>query len=128
MAGSVGRAVELSLGHSDGRLEGALVDALGGAELVVNATSVGMGGVSEMSTIHQPVDPALIGVGSVVVDLIYYPAETALMAAMRVRGVETYGGLSMLVCQAARAFTLWTGVEAPVVAMRAAAQDVLASR
>ena len=128
MAGSAGRAVELSLGHPDGRLEGALVDALGGAELVVNATSVGMGGVSDMSAVDLPVDPALIGTGSVVVDLIYHPAETALMAAMRVRGIEAYGGLSMLVCQAARAFTLWTGIEAPVVAMHAAAQASLASR
>jgi len=114
MAGSAGRAVELSVGHPDGRLEGALVDALGGAELVVNATSVGMGGVSDMSAVDLPVDPALIGTGSVVVDLIYHPAETALMASMRVRGIE--------------AFTLWTGVEAPVVAMHAAAQASLASR
>jgi len=124
MAGSVGRAVELS----PDRPNGALVDALGVAELVVNATSVGMGGVSEMSIIDLPVDPALIGAGSVVVDLIYHPAETALMAAMRVKGIEAYGGLSMLVCQAARSFTLWTGVEAPVVAMHAAAQASLVSR
>jgi len=128
MAGPVGRAVELSAGHPDGQLEGVLADALGGAELVVNATSVGMGGVSETSTVDLPVDPALIGSGSVVVDLIYHPAETALMAAMRTRGIEAHGGLSMLVCQAARAFTLWTGVEAPVVAMHAAAQASLASR
>ena len=128
MAGSAGRALELSLGHPGGRLEGALADALGDAELVVNATSVGMGGSSEMSTIDLPVDPALIGAGSVVVDLIYHPAETALMAAMRVRGIEAYGGLSMLVCQAARAFTLWTGVEAPLLAMHTAAQASLASR
>ena len=127
MAGSAGSAVELSLGHPDRRLGVALVDALEGADLVVNATSVGMGGVSEMSTIDLPVDPALIGAESVVVDLIYHPAETALMAAMRVRGIEAYGGLSMLVCQAARAFTLWTGVEAPVVAMHAAAQASIAS-
>lgn len=124
MAGSVGRAVELS----PDRPNGALVDALGVAELVVNATSVGMGGVSEMSIIDLPVDPALIGAGSVVVDLIYHPTETALMAAMRVKGIEAYGGLSMLVCQAARSFTLWTGVEAPVVAMHAAAQASLVSR
>ena len=127
MAGSAGSAVELSLGHPDRRLGVALVDALEGADLVVNATSVGMGGVSEMSTIDLPIDPALIGAESVVVDLIYHPAETALMAAMRVRGIEAYGGLSMLVCQAARAFTLWTGVEAPVVAMHAAAQASIAS-
>ena len=82
MAGSVGRAVDLSVGHPDGRLKGALVDALGGAELVVNATSVGMGGVSVMSAVDLPVDPALIGTGSVVVDLIRdneLDAATALL-------------------------------------------------
>ena len=96
--------------------------------MVVNATSVGMGGVSEMSTVDLPVDPALIGAGSVVVDLIYHPPETSWLAALRACGIEAHGGLSMLLFQAARAFTLWTGEEAPVSAMEAAARSALAGR
>jgi shikimate dehydrogenase len=64
----------------------------------------------------------------VVVDLIYHPAETVWLAALRGRGIEAHNGLSMLVFQAAHAFTLWTGLEAPVAAMDAAARAVLARR
>ena len=45
------------------------------------------------------------------------------MEALRDREVEAHGGLSMLIFQAARAFKLWTGKEAPVDAMRNAALD-----
>jgi shikimate dehydrogenase len=76
----------------------------------------------------HPVDPDLVAAGAVVVDLIYHPAQSAWLAALRGRGVEAHNGLSMLVHQAAHAFTLWTGVEAPVAAMDAAARAALARR
>jgi shikimate dehydrogenase len=47
--------------------------------------------------------------------------ETPLLAAARARGVPCANGLGMLVHQAALAFELWTGVDAPLPAMRAAA-------
>ena len=114
LAGAAGRALELS----------SLRDAVAGADLVVNATSVGMAG----SGAGHPVDPDLVATGAVAVDLIYHPAETAWLAALRGRGVEAHNGLSMLVYQAAHAFTLWTGVEAPVAAMDAAARAALTRR
>ena len=43
------------------------------------------------------------------------------MEELKNRKVEVYGGLSMLIFQAAKAFKLWTGQEAPVDAMRKAA-------
>ena len=98
--------------------------AVAGADLVVNATSLGMAG----SEAGHPVDPDLVAAGAVVVDLIYHPAQSAWLAALRGRGVEAHNGLSMLVHQAAHAFTLWTGVEAPVAAMDAAARAALARR
>ena len=125
LAGPVGRPVDMVTHASPGGVDPVLVEALAGAALVVNATSVGMAGVSLDGL---PVDPELVGAGAVAVDLIYHPAETAWMAALRARGMEAYGGLSMLVFQAARAFTLWTGVEAPVAAMDAAARTALAAR
>jgi shikimate dehydrogenase len=90
------------------------------ADIVVNATPVGMGADEAL-----PCDPAVLGgTGQVVVDLIYDPLETAWLAAARARGAHTVGGLGMLVYQAAHAFTLWTGVDAPVAAMRAAVESV----
>ncbi len=118
LAGSAGRVLD---GAGDG-----LADALATADLVVNATPIGMAGTA--SSADLPIDPALVGDGAVAVDLIYHPAETDWMAALRRRGIEAHGGLSMLVFQAARAFVLWTGVEAPVSAMDAAARAVLATR
>jgi shikimate dehydrogenase len=114
LAGAAGHALESS----------SVGGAVAGADLVVNATSLGMAG----SEAGHPVDPDLVAAGAVVVDLIYHPAQSAWLAALRGRGVEAHNGLSMLVHQAAHAFTLWTGVEAPVAAMDAAARAALARR
>ncbi len=88
------------------------------ADLVVNATSVGMGDDRSL-----PCDPALLHTGQIVVDLIYNPLETAWLAAARTAGIEAHNGLSMLIHQAAIAFTLWTGSDAPVSAMRAVVEN-----
>lgn len=92
------------------------------ADLVVNATPLGMtgGGAGAL-----PVDPARLHAGQLVVDLVPNPAETALMAAARARGAQAAGGLGMLVHQGALAFEMWTGLEPPVEAMRAAARRAL---
>ncbi|MGH9040656.1 MAG: shikimate dehydrogenase [Acidimicrobiia bacterium] len=102
-----------------------LADAAGQGdayEVVVNATPLGMGGEA------PPLDVGRLGPRQVVVDLVYHPAETPLLAAARARGVRTQNGLPMLVHQAARSFTLWTGVEAPLAVMQAAAREALAAR
>ena len=92
------------------------LDDIAAADVVVNATSVGMGAHASM-----PCDPTLLRPGQVAVDLVYEPLETAWLAALRRRGVEAHNGLSMLAYQAAAAFELWTGIEAPVDVMRQAA-------
>ena len=98
-------------------------DDIAGADLVVNATSVGMGAGSAADPKRgdMPCDPTLLRPGQVAVDLVYEPLETPWLAALRQRGVEAHNGLSMLAYQAAAAFELWTGVEAPVDVMRQAA-------
>ena len=92
------------------------------ADLVVNATSVGMGSApGDRDAI--PVDPALLRAGQTVVDLVYLPLRTPLLAAAEAAGARPVDGIGMLVHQAARAVELWTG-EAPVVAaMDAAARS-----
>jgi shikimate dehydrogenase len=109
-----------------GRVGGA--EAIGEAELVVNATPLGMAGGGRASVGALPLDPAMLRAGQVVVDLIYHPAETPLLAAAAQVGATPVNGLGMLVHQAAHAFTRWTGRDAPVAAMRAAADAELTSR
>lgn len=98
---------------------------IGDFDLVVNATPLGMSGHSGP---QMPVDPALLQPDQLLVDLIYEPAETPLLAAARERGLRAFNGVRMLVHQAARAFELWTGTEAPVEAMVAATTKALARR
>jgi shikimate dehydrogenase len=100
-------------------------DEVADADLVVNATSLGMAGAGDGAL---PCDPARLGPGQVVVDLVYEPLDTPLLVAARARGAEARDGLGMLLHQAARAFTAWTGVPAPVGAMDAAARAALAAR
>jgi shikimate dehydrogenase len=95
------------------------------AELVVNATPVGMHGPAE-GRLPCPAD--VLHDGQVVVDLVYDPLETALMVEARRRGARAHNGVSMLVFQAAEAFERWTGRDAPVAAMLTAAGSALQSR
>jgi shikimate dehydrogenase len=88
-------------------------------DIVVNATSVGMG------TRDLPIDESLIHDRHVVADLVYHPLETALLAAARARGARAIDGLGMLVHQAALQQELWLGRLADTAAMRRAAMEQL---
>jgi shikimate dehydrogenase len=57
---------------------------------------------------------------AVVVDLVYKPLETAVLARARARGLKTVDGLGMLLHQGALAFERWTGLPAPIEVMRRA--------
>lgn len=83
--------------------------------LVVNATPLGMQGEP------GPIPVERLNPGQLVVDTVYHPMETPFLAAARARGIPAVNGLGMLVHQAALAFEQWTGVAAPLDAMRAAA-------
>jgi shikimate dehydrogenase len=89
------------------------------ADLVVNATPLGAHGES------LPI-PAL-GPDVLVVDLLYRPRQTPLLAAARDAGASSYGGLGLLLHQAGLAFELWTGRPAPLDVMSAAAMTELAA-
>ena len=97
----------------------------------MNATPVGMGVVvpfDERTPTPDvfPVDPERLAPGQLVADLIYDPPITPLVAAARARGVAAVNGLGMLIHQAAIAFRLWTGEDAPLEAMSAAAMAAIA--
>jgi shikimate dehydrogenase len=92
-------------------------DSAAAADIVVNATPVGMAGDPAL-----PLPANVLGGGHVVVDLVYEPRETPLLAAAAARGALPVGGLGMLVHQAALQVERWTGLAAPVVAMRTAVE------
>lgn len=100
------------------------------ADLVVNATPLGMGVVTGADGTPEPLpfEPASLRTGQVVVDLIYHPATTPLLAAARDRGAVAVNGLGMLIHQAAHAFRRWTGKDPPLEAMSAAAVAELTRR
>lgn len=91
---------------------GALRAAIAEADLVVNATTVGMRPAD-----GPPVDPAWLRRGTRVYDLIYQH-ETRLVRAARRRGCVASGGLSMLLYQGAESLRLWLRREPPIDAMR----------
>jgi shikimate dehydrogenase len=83
----------------------ALPDGIG---LVFNATTLGMAGQPPLA-----IDLAPLPGDAVVFDAVYAPLDTALLQAARARGLATIDGLAMLIGQAATAFALFYGAEAP---------------
>ncbi len=110
-------ALAAALAGPVGRV-GAASDATG-CDLVVNATPAGMNDVAAGPP-GWPIDPALLGPGQVVVDLVYHPPLTPWLEAAAAQGATVMNGLGMLVHQAALQIERWTGLEAPVDAMWAA--------
>ncbi|MGD9794685.1 MAG: shikimate dehydrogenase, partial [Acidimicrobiia bacterium] len=96
------------------------------ADLIVNATPVGMGEAPATDGVTAlPFDPDLLRAGSIVAELVYHPSVTPLMGEAVARGARAVGGLGMLVHQAARAIELWSGRRPPVDVMWGAARDRL---
>ena len=91
-----------------------LSDVLSGADVLINATSVGMTPDEESS----PVPAGLLKSGLVVFDIVYNPVRTKLLREADETGAQTVGGVDMLVWQGALAFEKWTGRPAPFDLMR----------
>jgi shikimate dehydrogenase len=92
------------------------------ADLLVNCTSVGLHDAGETFA-ALPLAPEDLGDYATVVDLVYRPGGTPLLAAARERGAATVDGLEILVAQGALSFTLWSGLEPDRAAMRRAVAD-----
>jgi shikimate dehydrogenase len=90
--------------------------ALAHADLLINATPVGLAGKEQAVLI----DVEELPTSALVLDMIFNPPETPLLQAARACGCLVLNGLPMLLYQGALAFTLWTGQDAPVEVMRRA--------
>jgi shikimate dehydrogenase len=91
------------------------------ADVVINATSIGLGDASA----RVPLDPHSLEADMVVADVIFNPPETRLIRDARERGCQTLDGLGMLVNQAVIAFKIWTGRDANADVMRDALEEFL---
>lgn len=91
--------------------------ALRSADILVNATPIGMEGSEDEMALP---DLAALRPETVVCDLIYVPKETHLLKEAARRGCKTVSGLGMQLYQAVPAFKLWTGHDMDIgVARRA---------
>jgi len=104
-----------------------VVHAAEDAAVVIQATSAtlsaAMGGGGGRAAWLEALEPALRP-GMMVLDMVYTPRRTELLAAAAAAGAIVVDGVSMLVHQGARSFELWTGHPAPVAAMRRALDAV----
>ena len=87
---------------------------LEGADILINATSVGM----SPDVDKTPVPARLLKPGLIVVDIVYNPIKTRLLKEAETTGAQTIGGLDMLAWQGAIAFEKWTGRKAPLDLMK----------
>ncbi|MCB0076021.1 MAG: shikimate dehydrogenase [Anaerolineales bacterium] len=98
--------------------EALLQVALNEANVLINATSVGM----EPHIDHSPLPESIsLHEGLAVYDLVYSPRRTRLLEQAEGAGARPIDGLGMLIHQGAVAFELWTGQRAPLDEMRRAA-------
>jgi shikimate dehydrogenase len=121
-------ALRQSLGeHVECNLESAsLIEAAGcfeAATLLVQATSATLEsnpGALEFAA-SLPID--LLPTDAAVVDMVYEPLKTSVLALAEERGLTIVDGLGMLLHQGAIAFEMWTGFEPPLDVMRSALND-----
>jgi shikimate dehydrogenase len=90
-----------------------------GADLIVNATSVGMKDGDGM-----PAPGLSFHIDQCVFDVIYN-RDTKLLLDAREAGARVLGGMKMLIYQGARAFEIWTSAPAPVEVMHVALEKAL---
>ena len=90
------------------------------ADLVVNATPVGLR--------NESLPVPRVGPDTLVVDLLYHPAVTPLQTQAREAGASVFGGIGLLLHQAALSLELWTGQQPPLEVMSAPALAAFAEQ
>jgi shikimate dehydrogenase len=111
LAGAVGQSHPAGPDAARGHGLDALPDLLSGADVLVNATSVGM------DEDRSPVPREALHGDLAVLDAVYSPLETRLLEDAAAVGATTIDGAWMLLYQGVEAFEQWTGRSAPVGVM-----------
>lgn len=92
---------------------------LSNMDVIINATPVGM------SQDESLIDKKFINKDHVVFDMVYTPKNTRLIKDAKAKGAEVILGYEMLLYQGIAQFELYTGMKAPIKAMRKALEDCL---
>jgi shikimate dehydrogenase len=117
-ARDLARAMSMRMRHSAVVRACSMRDpCLADADLVVNATPIGMGND------EVPVDLAQLKPGAAVFDMVYGRDETRFVREARVSGHNAMDGLRMLLHQGVAAFNLWFGDDPPAEVMWRALQE-----
>jgi shikimate dehydrogenase len=87
--------------------------------LLVQSTSATLAGSPDALGFAAQLALEALPRDAAVVDLVYKPRETAVLARAKERGLRTVDGFGMLLHQGALAFELWTHMPAPLDVMRA---------
>ena len=105
------RAAELAASFPPARSFGfdRLNNALEGAQLVVNTSTLGMAGAPPLG-----IDLSAIGLNATICDIVYYPLETNLLKQAKEGGWKAVDGLGMLLHQAVPGFEKWFGARPTV--------------
>lgn len=90
--------------------------ALSGSALLINATSLGLEHQARLD-----IDLTALPAGAPVMDMVYRPLETPLLAQARAEGRPAVDGLAMLIGQAVPAYVAFFGQEPPTLDVRALA-------
>ena len=88
------------------------LDWIGKLDMLINATSVGMDGLS------CPIQEKLIAKSKIAIDIIYTPKKTPFLKIAESKKIPILNGIPMLLYQGVKAFEIWTGTSAPVTLMK----------
>lgn len=91
------------------------------AEILINATSIGLGDANA----RVPISVSSLRPELIVADVIFNPPQTRLLRDAEARGCKTLDGLGMLVNQAVIGFKIWTGIDPDPAVMREALEEFL---
>ena len=108
MAESLAKEIECGYGELSNK------DKIMEADIIINATSVGMSPMNNDS----PVDLNALQPGQIIYDIIYNPLETKLLHHAKSIGCQVISGYEMLLRQAVDQFELWTKKNAPIDVMK----------
>jgi shikimate dehydrogenase len=93
-----------------------LREACADADIVINTTSAGMS--PNTDELPLGIDASWLKPDAVASDIVYNPMRTRFLEEAERAGCRAHGGLGMFIYQGAYAFEYWTGLAAPVEAMR----------
>ncbi|MDI3480401.1 MAG: shikimate dehydrogenase [Tepidanaerobacteraceae bacterium] len=100
-------------------------NALNESDLIINCTSLGMNNKGDLAVL---VPWQYVQKDAVIYDTVYEPLETSFLKKAASLNLKTIAGTSLLIHQAAVAFKIWTGREAPLEIMKKSMMEYLAKR